>query len=138
MVRELGDTNYYGFGPEVKQMLLNYKWPGNIRELKNTIERTVFHSFPLVEPITNITLNPFGYNDNETKEITNDLPNKTNQIDPTLSNHLGDYNKVLEEIGNSLVKSALERSSYNKVKAAKELNISYNQLRGILRKMKKD
>lgn len=30
-----------GFDPEVKQALLSYQWPGNIRELENTVERAV-------------------------------------------------------------------------------------------------
>ena len=30
-----------GFSPEAASLLLNYTWPGNIRELKNTIERLV-------------------------------------------------------------------------------------------------
>ena len=28
----------YGFAPEVCEALINYDWPGNIRELKNVIE----------------------------------------------------------------------------------------------------
>ncbi|MGO8689037.1 MAG: sigma 54-interacting transcriptional regulator [Thermoguttaceae bacterium] len=30
-----------GYSPEAKQKLLNYLWPGNIRELKNVVERAV-------------------------------------------------------------------------------------------------
>ncbi len=30
-----------GFSPEVEEMLLNYSWPGNVREMRNVIERAV-------------------------------------------------------------------------------------------------
>ncbi|MDR2169383.1 MAG: sigma 54-interacting transcriptional regulator [Planctomycetaceae bacterium] len=32
---------YDGFDPDAMRVLLNYRWPGNIRELKNVIERAV-------------------------------------------------------------------------------------------------
>jgi len=38
-----------GFAPEARQALLAYSWPGNLRELRNAIERAViFASFPQV------------------------------------------------------------------------------------------
>ncbi|TVM00237.1 MAG: hypothetical protein CV087_14820 [Candidatus Brocadia sp. WS118] len=35
------NKNVYHIPPETEKMLLEYKWPGNIRELKNVIERAV-------------------------------------------------------------------------------------------------
>ncbi|HBT78525.1 MAG TPA: Fis family transcriptional regulator [Planctomycetaceae bacterium] len=32
---------YQGFSPEAMRVLMNYRWPGNIRELKNVVERAV-------------------------------------------------------------------------------------------------
>ena len=36
-----GRKEFQGFSPESEQILLGYPWPGNIRELKNLMERTV-------------------------------------------------------------------------------------------------
>ena len=38
--QELG-RNIRGMHPEAKELLLNYSWPGNIRELKNVLERAM-------------------------------------------------------------------------------------------------
>ena len=42
MARELGREGIPQFSEEVLRQLLSYSWPGNIRELKNTIERAVY------------------------------------------------------------------------------------------------
>src|SRR5262252_4709254 len=33
--------NFLGFTPEAADLIVNYSWPGNIRELKNVVERTM-------------------------------------------------------------------------------------------------
>ncbi len=37
-------AGFKGFTPEVEQLLLRYDWPGNIRELRNVVERAVILS----------------------------------------------------------------------------------------------
>lgn len=44
--------NINGVEPEVKDLLLNYEWPGNIRELKNVAERVSILSDPKTGAIT--------------------------------------------------------------------------------------
>ena len=44
--------NINGVEPEVKDLLLNYDWPGNIRELKNVAERVSILSDPKTGAIT--------------------------------------------------------------------------------------
>ena len=57
MVKELGGERFSGFSDAVTASLLNYPWPGNIRELKNVIERAVYQNEEGV--ITNLVFNPF-------------------------------------------------------------------------------
>jgi Nif-specific regulatory protein len=38
--KEIG-RKYQGFDPNAMRVLMNYRWPGNIRELKNVVERAV-------------------------------------------------------------------------------------------------
>ena len=41
MCRELGLPLFPGFSDRARETLLGYRWPGNIRELKNVVEREV-------------------------------------------------------------------------------------------------
>ena len=83
--------------------LTNYSWPGNIRELKNTIERGVILS--------------------NNKNLTIDNLGISGFIDLSSTNTLN-----LEENEKKLIKKALQKSNGNISKAAKELGIDRNAL----------
>jgi len=57
MAYEIGRKTVPQFSEDVIEHLYSYPWPGNIRELKNTIERAVYRTDE--EIIDSITLNPF-------------------------------------------------------------------------------
>ncbi len=57
MGRELGKKGRISFTDEVVMQLKTYSWPGNIRELKNTVERAVYRTEG--NYISEIVLNPF-------------------------------------------------------------------------------
>lgn len=42
MCREIKLFLFSGFTERVREILLNYRWSGNIRELKNVVERLVY------------------------------------------------------------------------------------------------
>src|SRR3546814_11439595 len=42
MAKELGREYFAGFSPAAERALLGYGWPGNIRELRNVVERAVY------------------------------------------------------------------------------------------------
>ncbi|MGE0526430.1 MAG: sigma-54-dependent transcriptional regulator [Bdellovibrionales bacterium] len=45
--------NIVGFAPESLEILRKYRWPGNIRELENLIERSfIIESSPLIQPMS--------------------------------------------------------------------------------------
>jgi len=91
---------------ETLKKLKNYPFPGNVRELRNIVERAVI----LCEGDT------LG---------TEHFPNIVDQTSaPVIPDEL--YN--LEEIEKMVIKKALERCQYNKTQAAKLLNINWNAL----------
>ncbi len=104
-----------GFSPEVGKILSLYDWPGNIRELRNVIERCVV--LETSDYITSVHLP----NEMTSKRMVE--PSKNFQI------ILPESGISLDEVEKDLVRQALERTNYNKTKAAKLLNITYDTLR---------
>jgi psp operon transcriptional activator len=58
MCRELGLPLFPGFS-ESAQKHLAYRWPGNIRELKNVVERSVYRHGSSETELDNIIIDPF-------------------------------------------------------------------------------
>ena len=100
--------NIKGFTKEAEEILLNYSWQGNIRELKNVVERLVL----------------FGKGEYITEE---DLSCLTEAKDNYESGKL-------KEIEKEAIEEALKKFNYNKKKAAEYLGIP---LRTFYRKLKK-
>ena len=90
---------------EVLNIFMNYRWPGNIRQLRNVIERAI-----VLARGNTITR----------KELPKDLvPRKRD---------LSAGGKTLREIELQAVRDALERCNGNKAKAARELDMSRKAL----------
>lgn len=96
-----------GFEEDVIALFRNYEWPGNLREMKNIIKRSV-----LLERGSLISMEVLPP---EMKKVT------TNDVV---------YDKLNEE---ESIKQALEKANYNKSKAARLLDIDrktlYNKLK---------
>jgi DNA-binding NtrC family response regulator len=99
--------NQFPLNKDVLEMLTNYSWPGNIRELKNVIERALLLSQGAPLAVTHFT----GL---ETKEI----PNKTEVSDSW----------DLEEIEMYHIQKALKFFNGDKNKASSALGISLSSL----------
>jgi len=93
--------------PEAMEALLTYDWPGNVRELENVIERALILAGE--ERITPDLL-PFG------------RPKAGAKVE------LPDEGVNLEEVERELIIQALEKTGWNKAKAAKLLGISRRRL----------
>lgn len=104
------NRNVQHLSPATKDLLLQYDWPGNLRELKNVIKRMV-----LLTP-------------NETAEIES-LPEEMiisiNQVPKPQGSDLKAINEINEKM---LIMETLVKVKYNKSKAAKLLNIDRKTL----------
>ena len=105
--------------PEIAQKLKNYPFPGNIRELKNMVERAMI----LCEK------NELWWRDFE-HFITAGIPGEV--IESAKTAEPDSFN--LEEVEKNTIIKALEKSAYNKAQAAELLNITWQALD---RRMKK-
>jgi DNA-binding NtrC family response regulator len=107
--------------PEVKRLLCAYKWPGNIRELKNAVERiVVLQGGEEVLP------------DHLPKEILGRASRATSGNGTLIS--IPDEGLSLEEVEKSLIVQALKKTGGNKTKAAKLLDVTYDTLRYQIKK----
>ncbi len=102
-LKEENDGIYKMFTPEFEEMLKNHEWTGNVRELKNIIQRAYYMS------------------DNEFINSVS-LPKKTIEIDEDSNNEVYKYN--LKDIEKESIIQALFANNGNAKKAAKDLNIS--------------
>lgn len=152
MARQLKLELFEGFSPHAMQQLTDYAWPGNIRELKNVVERSVYRNADSDSAIENIILDPFASPYRPTKRVktierqqpaasveANDQqaePNsKAAQTCSTLPPQFPiDFKEHCEGLEITLLKQALEAGQYNQKKTAELLGLSYHQLRGILKK----
>ncbi|WP_313112840.1 sigma-54-dependent transcriptional regulator [Aequorivita sediminis] len=99
-----------GLSKEVEEAFKAYAWPGNLRELKNVIKRSVL--------LTNSSLIPLEV---IPREVIYSVNKKTEKVD---------FSKESNE--KQLILNALKEADFNKTKAAKMLNITrktlYNKL----------
>jgi psp operon transcriptional activator len=131
MASELRRSYFPGFSPRATSALLRHDWAGNVRELKNSIERSVYRSDDPETPISKIVFNPF---DSPFK-----LPGPANTApqpsEPRRAPLLPtDLALRLIDTEKEFLEAALERARFNQRLAADLLGLSYHQLRGKLRK----
>ncbi|MEZ8385149.1 sigma 54-interacting transcriptional regulator, partial [Vibrio splendidus] len=137
MCRELELELFVGFAPSAVEALLDYSWPGNVRELKNVIERAVYQHGKDPYPIESLVFNPFKpawkIDQDSTHEIGNAPSNSHTSSESSFSLPL-DYKAWQEQQDIKLLNQALKQSKYNQKQAAELLGLTYNQLRGMVRK----
>ncbi|MBT5421111.1 MAG: sigma-54-dependent Fis family transcriptional regulator [Candidatus Cloacimonetes bacterium] len=103
-----------GFSPEAMQLLLDYKWSGNVRELKNAVNRAVITT-------DNEVINP----EQLSIQLLEDVP--SNAIKPTIET-ITSLKTMLQEYEYDIIQSAIEMTNGNKTKAAKLLDVNIRTL----------
>jgi two-component system response regulator PilR (NtrC family) len=117
------NKNISGVSPETLRILLNYDFPGNVRELQNIIERAVaLESTPELTP------------QNLSSYLDQQPSSKKRLIDLEIPNEGIDLEKVVEELERSLLLKALDKTKGIKKKAAELLHINFRSMRYRLEK----
>jgi len=105
-----------GIDQDAMDLLMSYQWPGNVRELENLVERLVIlkgrgiiesRDLPERYQQRNVSLNPESLS----------LPNKGL-----------DFNSAVDNFENTLIMQALQRTGWNRNKAASLLNLNRTTL----------
>ncbi len=117
--REFG-KQVNGISKMAEKILVEYHWPGNIRELKNVIERAVILEC-------------------EDQLLVENLPRE--MVDKTVGGQVGPLNFRLppegidiEDVERELIRQALELAEGNQSRAAKLLNLGIDALRYRMKK----
>lgn len=159
MSSTLGRDYFAGFSEVARNTLLSHTWPGNIRELKNVVERAVYKTDP-DQPVDRIVLDPFL---SPFRPVSRSATRTTNVAPPqsTLADHGSasaqpsvqaapidrasppmapqqrfpvDLKEMVQDLETDTIKAALEKARHNQRKAAELLSLTYHQLRGYLKK----
>ena len=107
--------NIDGITPQALEVLAQYTWPGNIRELENLIERlTILKGEGLIDT-NDLPINYFSTQDTSPHPI--EIP------------QMGmDFNSSVDAYENTLILQALERTGWNRNQAAILLNLNRTTL----------
>lgn len=111
-----------GLHPETLSLLIQYDWPGNIRELENTIERAVI--LCLGEQITPHELPPQFFPEN-VRNVTTQSISSSNDF-------------TLRDMEREVIRATLEKTGNNKSLTAKKLGIARQTLLNKIREYKLD
>ena len=138
IAREM-DRAFEGFTPASMAALVAHDWPGNVRELKNAAERSLYRWLvaDMTGPIDAIVIDPFPdlpkaatQPGAKHSEADTDAPPLTLPDAPASY----DLRARLDEIEKELASSMLAQHGWNQRRAAEALRLSYDQMRGIVRK----
>lgn len=133
MCRELGLDYFPGFSEQAAETLLSYAWPGNIRELKNVVERSVYRHGNSARMLGEIIIDPFKkWAPASTSTSTSQPPaNPAIWQAPEYPLDLRAWQRDMER---ALLIDSLQRTQFNQQNAAKALGVSYHQFRAMLKK----
>ena len=151
------DKDVKGFSPEVEQIFRTYKWPGNLRELKNVVKRSALLSS---DEIIDVTTLPFELVNHkrlmfDTIATEEDSKRPDNEQEPAPAKYNEDMLETsastttpVEELNKlnkhtlktvsidaeyEMIVDALKKANFNKSKAAKLLNVDrktlYNKMK---------
>ncbi|CDL87929.1 phage shock protein operon transcriptional activator [Xenorhabdus cabanillasii] len=137
MCQELNLPFFPGFTEQAKQQLLDYHWPGNVRELKNVIERSIYRHGDNQNELTTVIINPFSTSP-IFSSAAQTVSDKTSGYNTASDYFLPDLPLDLRQWQNDcekrLIIQAITESQYSQKKAAEKLNLTYHQLRGLIKK----
>lgn len=161
MAMELGRGGIMQFSDCAVRKLEGYRWPGNIRELKNVVERAVYKSANTLIEAPEIVFDPFVYPYGSEslselpvageKQKIRPSPEPPSAVDPGVSAPPApalpvlpspenfrdfDFNGTVRAFEVGALRQALTAARFHQGEAAGLLGLSYHQFRGLYRKYK--
>ena len=123
-----------GFTTEAEQRLLAYDWPGNVREMRNLIERLVIlcPGDRIGEEQLPLEFFPTAPASSPDASFVGEMETARSEGDATKAAAVEGAPTSLHEIGHAHIRMVLQKMKGNKTKAAEALGISRQTLRSRL------
>ncbi|MAT93154.1 MAG: phage shock protein operon transcriptional activator [Halioglobus sp.] len=131
MCAELGWEMFAGFSDAAMRTLENHPWPGNVRELKNVVERSLHRWADPDTPVGEVVVDPFAapFSDEVASDSAAAQAPAASEQAQTL-----DFHAHIAAIETRLLREALARHQHNQRRTAQALGLTYDQMRGLVRK----
>jgi psp operon transcriptional activator len=148
MAVELEWSNWPGFTTRAMAELEAYSWPGNVRELRNVIERAVYRHEDPEREVDVIVFDPFhspwaptSGGLSVTAALTPVVASDGDEAAPIAATtspvaSTSDFRGAVSDYERQLLEEALRRNRFNQRATAAALNLSYDQLRHALKRHK--
>ncbi|MEH6637132.1 MAG: phage shock protein operon transcriptional activator [Halioglobus sp.] len=130
MCAELGWELFAGFTNTAMTALEQYPWPGNVRELKNAVERSIYRWSDPDLRVDHVVIDPF-ISPFEQPPLQQDQATQSIEDQPAKT---VDFGARIENFEKQLLREALQEHDHNQRRTATALGLSYDQLRGMVRK----
>jgi psp operon transcriptional activator len=145
MAAELEWPNWPAFSDKAMAEMERYPWPGNVREVRNVVERAVYRWEDPERPIDSIQFDPFSSpwapinsaspsEEGDAPEPRTDLPSEDAAVE--LVAGTGDFRGSVDAYERRLLEDALKRNRFNQRATAAAIGLSYDQLRHALKRHK--
>jgi psp operon transcriptional activator len=143
MAAELGWEEWPGFGPRALAALEGHDWPGNVRELRNCVERAVYRWREPDKKVDLVEFDPFAspWAPRAASKGTATTAQTTEATEPTApavqsppSGTVSDLRAAVDGYEKSILESTMARCRFNQKVAAEALGLSYDQIRHALKK----
>jgi psp operon transcriptional activator len=138
MAAELDWSNWPGFTQRASGELETYPWPGNVRELRNVVERAVYRHEDPERPIEDIQFDPFHSPwapvGRAARAPEAAGPATEEPVAPPTAT--SDFRGAVAAYERDLLEEALGRNRFNQRATAAALGLSYDQLRHALKRHK--
>jgi psp operon transcriptional activator len=140
MAFEVGRDAIPRFSQPALAALEGYHWPGNIRELKNVVERAVYRSESTVidSIIFNPFENPYAAARPAERAVAGKILSATSTQAPIEDEiYAKPFHDAVWELKVRLLENALIKASFNQKTASQLLGMTYHQFRALYRKYRK-
>lgn len=145
MAAELEWSNWPGFSERISRALETYPWPGNVRELRNTVERAVYRAEDPEREIDAVQFDPF-HSPWAPADSPSGQPETAHPVAAVRDSapapvaapptDVSDLRSAVNAYERALLEDALGKSRFNQRATASALGLSYDQLRHALKRHK--